>query len=54
MRMVVSKLLYKLREGWRNEAFKIKERRGLRTKFADLVFIDQQSQVTKAGSTVPL
>lgn len=46
MRMVVSKLPYKMRESWRNEAFKIKEKRGLRARFADLViFIDRQSKV---------
>lgn len=46
MRMVVSKLPYKMRESWRNEAFKIKEKRGIRARFADLVaFIDRQSKV---------
>ncbi|KAL6455370.1 hypothetical protein MHYP_G00361800 [Metynnis hypsauchen] len=35
-----------MRESWRNEAFKIKEKRGLRARFADLVtFIDRQSKV---------
>lgn len=38
MRIVVSKLPYKMKEKWRNAAFDIKERRGHRARFADLVF----------------
>lgn len=46
MRIVVSKLPYKMRERWRNSAFEIKERRGHRARFADLViFIDRQANV---------
>lgn len=41
MRMVMSKLPYKMRERWGNEAFKIKEARGGRARFSDLVlFLD--------------
>lgn len=47
MRMVMSKLPYKMRERWRNEAFNIKEARGGRARFSDLVlFIDRQAKVT--------
>lgn len=46
MRIVVSKLPYKMREKWRNAAFEIKERRGHRARFADLVlFSDCQARV---------
>lgn len=37
LRTVVSKLPYKMKERWRAEAFDIKERRGRRARFADLV-----------------
>ena len=46
MRMVVSKLPYKMRERWRDSAFQILERRGHRARFADLVvFIERQAKV---------
>ena len=47
MRIVVSKLPYKKTEKWRNAAFDIKERRGHRARFADLVLlIDRQAKIT--------
>ncbi|KAL1281782.1 hypothetical protein QQF64_000585 [Cirrhinus molitorella] len=47
MRIVISKLPYKMKERWRAEAFELKERRGRRTRFADLVsFIDRQAKIT--------
>lgn len=46
MRIVVSKLPYKIREKWCNAAFEIKERRGHGARFADLVlFIDRQAKI---------
>nr|XP_021329205.1 uncharacterized protein LOC110439111 [Danio rerio] len=46
MRTVISKLPYKLKERWRVEAFELKERRGRRARFADLVsFIDRQAKI---------
>lgn len=37
MQIVVFKLPYKIREKWCNAAFEIKEKRGHRARFADLV-----------------
>lgn len=46
LRTVISKLPYKLKERWCAEAFNIKERQGIRAKFADLVnFIDCQAKI---------
>lgn len=46
LRTVVSKLPYKLKERWRAEAYDIKEQRGRRAKFADLVsYIDRQARI---------
>ena len=46
MRIVVSKLPYKMRERWRNVAFDLREGRGHRARFADLVhFIDRQAKI---------
>lgn len=46
MRVVVSKLPYKTRERWRNIAFDIKEQRGRRARFTDLVnFIERQAKI---------
>ncbi|XDV45657.1 hypothetical protein PO909_013717 [Leuciscus waleckii] len=46
LRTVVSKLPYKLKERWRAEAYDIKERRGRRARFADLVsYIDRQARI---------
>ncbi|KAL7883475.1 hypothetical protein SRHO_G00011330 [Serrasalmus rhombeus] len=46
MRIVISKLPYKMRERWRVEAYELKEKRGDRARFADLVvFIDRQAKV---------
>lgn len=46
MRIVMSKLPFKIRERWRNTAYDIKEQRGRRAKFADLVkFIDRQAKI---------
>ncbi len=46
MRTVVSKLPFKIRERWRNTAYDIKEQRGRRARFADLVsFIDRQAKI---------
>lgn len=47
MRIVVSKLPYKMKEKWCNAAFDIKERRCHRARFADLVlFIDRPAKIT--------
>lgn len=47
MRVVVSKLPYKLMEKWRTHAYEIQEIRGTRAKFADLAkFVDKQAKVT--------
>lgn len=47
MRIVVSKLPFKIRETWWNTAYNIKEQRGRRARFADLVnFIDHQAKIT--------
>ena len=47
MRVILSKLPYKLRERWRAVAYEIQEGTGNRTKFADLVrFVDRQAKVT--------
>lgn len=47
MRVIMSKLPYKLRERWRAVAYEIQEHRGSRAKFADLVkFVDKQAKVT--------
>lgn len=47
MRVIISKLPYKLRERWRSFAFETQEQRGGRAKFADLVsFVDRQAKVT--------
>ena len=47
MRVITSKLPYKIREKWRAFAFDIQERRGHRAKFADLVtFVDRQAKLT--------
>lgn len=46
LRTVVSKLPFKMKERWRAEAYDIKERRGRRAKFADLVsYIDRQAKI---------
>ncbi|RXN15572.1 cytosolic carboxypeptidase 2 [Labeo rohita] len=46
LRTVISKLPYKMKERWRVEAFELKERRGRRARFADLVsFIDLQAKI---------
>lgn len=46
MRVVVSKLPYKLREKWRSYAFDIQETIGKRARFADLVrFINKQAKL---------
>lgn len=46
LRTVVSKLPYKLKERWRAEAYDMKEQRGRRAKFADLVsYIDRQARI---------
>lgn len=46
LRTVVSKLPYKLKERWRAEAYDIKEQRGRRAKFADLVsYIERQARI---------
>lgn len=37
LRTVISKLPYKMKEQWRMEAFELKERRGRRARFAELV-----------------
>lgn len=45
MKIVVSKLPYKMKEKWRNVAYEILEKRGYRARFADLVtFIDRQAK----------
>lgn len=47
LRVVASKLPYKLMEKWRAQAYEIQEQRGSRAKFADLVrFVDKQAKVT--------
>lgn len=47
MRVVASKLPYKLMEKWRAQAYEIQEQRGSRPRFADLVkFVDKQAKVT--------
>lgn len=49
LRTVVSKLPYKMKERWRTEAFDIKERRGRRARFADLVsYIDRQAKIMQS------
>lgn len=46
MRVVISKLPYKMRENWRNVAYDIHERTGRRARFSDLVeYIDRQAKV---------
>ncbi|XP_076839331.1 uncharacterized protein LOC143484479 [Brachyhypopomus gauderio] len=46
LRTVISKLPYKMKERWRAEAFELKERRGRRARFADLVnFVDRQAKI---------
>lgn len=46
MKIVVSKLPYKIKEKWRNVAYEILEKRGHRARFADLVtFIDRQAKI---------
>lgn len=46
MRVILSKLPYKMKERWRPEAYDIKERQGVRVKFTHLVdFIDHQAKV---------
>lgn len=46
MRVVISKLLYKIKERWRALAFEIQERTQMRVKFTDLVtFVDRQARI---------
>ncbi|XP_050951513.1 uncharacterized protein LOC127154148 [Labeo rohita] len=46
MRVVISKLPYKMKEKWRSEAYDIKERQGVRARFTHLVdFIDRQAKM---------
>ncbi|KAL0157129.1 hypothetical protein M9458_048375, partial [Cirrhinus mrigala] len=46
MRVIISKLPYKMRESWRNVAYDIHERSGRRARFSDLVeYIDRQAKV---------
>lgn len=46
LQTVVSKLLYKLKERWRIEAYNIRERRNQRARFTDLVsYIEHQAKV---------
>jgi len=46
MRVILSKLPYKMKERWRSEAYDIKERQGVRARFTHLVnFIDRQAKV---------
>ncbi|KAL0150819.1 hypothetical protein M9458_051514 [Cirrhinus mrigala] len=46
VRIVISKLPFKLKEKWRGKAFEIQEKRGRRARFADLVdFIDREAKV---------
>lgn len=37
IRVVISKLLFNLKEKWRGRTFEIQEQRGRRARFADLV-----------------
>lgn len=46
LRALISKLPYKMKERWRTEAFNLKEQRGHRARFTDLVnFIDCQAKI---------
>ena len=46
MRVIISKLPYKLKEKWRGHAFEIQEKRNRRARFDDLVtFVDRQAQL---------
>ena len=46
LRSLISKLPYKMKERWRTVAFDLKERRGRRARFSDLVnFIDRQAKI---------
>ncbi|XP_043969743.1 uncharacterized protein LOC122829340 isoform X2 [Gambusia affinis] len=46
LRALISKLPYKMKERWRTEAFNLKEQRGHRARFTDLVnFIDRQAKI---------
>ncbi len=46
MRVIISKLPYKMRESWRNVAYDIHERSGRRARFSNLVeYIDRQAKV---------
>ena len=47
MRVIISKLPYKIRERWRAFAFEIQDRDRRRVKFTDLViFVDKQAKIT--------
>ncbi len=46
MRVIISKLPYKMRQSWRNVAYDIHERSGRRARFSNLVeYIDRQAKV---------
>lgn len=46
MRIDMSRLAFKTEERWRNVAYDIKQQRGRRARFADLVsFIDRQAKI---------
>nr|XP_049612597.1 uncharacterized protein LOC125990036 isoform X1 [Syngnathus scovelli] len=46
MRVILSKLPYKMRERWRNVAFEMQENKGRRARFTDLVdYIDRQTKI---------
>ncbi len=46
MRLLISKVPYKIKEKWRSHAFDIKERTGARATFGDLVhFLERQARI---------
>lgn len=49
---VLSKLNYKMKEHWRAKAYKLKEQRGKRARFANLVNLDRQAKIASDSQSM--